>query len=154
MRARRERAPRQPPARLLLTDILSWAVSSFGRMGRVCAGPQRAADRQDDCCVVFRLYALSSRHPTILASIGVGLLSETPFTKQDKWNLRPVCASGTPEIRPEGKPYLFNPRSMTVEQCWDLFFKLAGRQVDSDERGQMAINIEGINRMLAREDST
>jgi hypothetical protein len=45
------------------------------------------AHRQDDYLVVFRLYALSSRRPTILASIGVGLLSETPFTKQSKWNL-------------------------------------------------------------------
>jgi hypothetical protein len=40
--------------------------------------------RQDDYLVVFRLYALSSRRPTILASIGVGLLSETPITKQGK----------------------------------------------------------------------
>src|SRR5260370_31578587 len=46
------------------------------------------AHRQDDYLVVFRLYALSSRRPTILASIGVGLLSETPFTKQGKKNFR------------------------------------------------------------------
>jgi len=54
------------------------------------------AHRQDDYLVVFRLYALSSRRPTILASIGVGLLSETPFTKQGKRILLRPGASCVP----------------------------------------------------------
>ena len=52
--------------------------------------------RQDDYLVVFSLYACPPVALTILASISVGLLSETSFTKQGKRNLRRVRVSRVP----------------------------------------------------------
>src|SRR6266567_2468342 len=65
--------------------VFGWANAGAAGTSAAAATSAAAPNRY---FVMFRLYALSSRHPTILASIGVGLLSETPFTKQGKRNLQ------------------------------------------------------------------